>query len=75
MSTQANTPISRDELLKALRDELLTLKEVLYITKLSRTKVWQLIKAGKLRRCPNTGRRVLVPGWSLTECFQLQSSK
>jgi predicted DNA-binding transcriptional regulator AlpA len=62
-------PKSREELLKLLKDEFLTLKEVLYIIKLSRTTVWKLVKAGKLPRCPNTGRTLLFTAQAVYDCF------
>jgi predicted DNA-binding transcriptional regulator AlpA len=67
MSANTNMYLSRDEILKTLR--LLTLKEVLYITKLGRTKIWQLIRAGKLKPCPNTGRALRFTHQALVDCF------
>ena len=61
---------SNEVLIKALKDEFLTLQEVLYITKLSRTKLWQLVKSGELRRCPNTGRKLLFTVEAIQDCFK-----
>ena len=60
-----------EEAINRLRAEFLTIKEVIYVTKLSRTTIWQLCRSGKLERCTNTGRRVLIPAWSVLACFNL----
>ena len=40
---------------------ILTIKEVIYFSRLSRTTIWKAIKRGKLKKCPNTGRAVRIP--------------
>ena len=40
--------------------EILTLKEAIYYSRLSRTTIWKAIKRGLLKKCPNTGRKVLI---------------
>jgi hypothetical protein len=40
--------------------EFLTLKEVVFFSRLSRTTIWKDIKSGLLKKCDNTGRKVIV---------------
>ena len=61
--------LEREDAIKILRDEFLTLKEVLYVTKLSRTTIWQLVRSGKLKRCPNTGRTLRFTPDAVRDCF------
>jgi predicted DNA-binding transcriptional regulator AlpA len=68
MKTLLNSA-DREDFLKALRNEFLTLKEVLSITKLSRTKIYQLEKSGALIRCNNTGRCKRYTAEAILECF------
>ena len=44
-----------------------TVKELIAITSLSRTTIWKAIKKGKLKKCSNTGRRVLISAQALEE--------
>ena len=67
--------LSREALLKSLRDEFLTLIEVLYIAKLSRTKIWQLVRSGNLKRCPNTGRALRFTPQALEDCLTLTNTR
>lgn len=40
--------------------EILTLKEAVYFSRLSRVSLWRAIKNGQLTRLKGTGRRVLL---------------
>jgi predicted DNA-binding transcriptional regulator AlpA len=65
----------REHPAELLRSEFLTLKEVLCVTKLSRTTIWQLVRAGKLRRCPNTGRALRFTVGAVRDCFAPKENK
>ena len=69
MSNELNVLPSREEGIKALANDVLTLREVLYITRLSRTKIWELIRSGKLKKCRNTGRALRFTRQALVDCF------
>jgi len=40
--------------------EILTVKEATHVSRLCRTTIWKAIKQGKLKKCANTGIRVLI---------------
>jgi predicted DNA-binding transcriptional regulator AlpA len=62
--------LNRDQLLEFLKRYFLDQQGVMFITGLSRTTIWKLVKSGKLKPCQNTGRRLLFTLDAILECFQ-----